>query len=165
MRLITSCTIGVAALGAASACPAMIIQGTELPPLMPVTTQLGVGYGATFSSLNNPEVVFTELIPGTYGVQGTEPWALPSNGGEWLLLFPVTGSRYVNFRTEAQRLSVFLIVGFFACWIIWFWINYFDYLNFHTRLVNKASKNLIFRSILFLTQFFQVHVGIELIIP
>ena len=81
MRLITSCTIGVAALGAASACPAMIIQGTELPPLTPVTTQLGVGYGATFSSLNNPEVVFTELIPGTYGVQGTEPWALPSNGG------------------------------------------------------------------------------------
>lgn len=60
---------------------AVIIQGTELAPYLAVTNQLASSHGAVFSSLNYPAVTFTELIPGTWGIQGSEPWALPGNGG------------------------------------------------------------------------------------
>lgn len=67
--------------GAAAGAWGTTIQGTELAPYTAVSNQLGVGYGATFSSLNYAAVTFTELIPGTWGVQGCEPWSPPSNGG------------------------------------------------------------------------------------
>lgn len=60
---------------------AFTVQGTELAPYQAVTNQLGTSHGVLFSSLNNPAVTFTELVPGTWGIQGTEPWAPPSNGG------------------------------------------------------------------------------------
>jgi hypothetical protein len=81
MHPVQSLTVVIAALAAASTCRAVIVQGTELPPLTPVTNQLAMSHGVTFTSLNNPAVTFTELIPGTWGIQGTEPWSLPSNGG------------------------------------------------------------------------------------
>lgn len=74
----------IASLAFCAAAPlasAIIVHGTELPGLTPVTNQLGTSHGAVFSSLNNPPVVFTELMPGIWGVQGTETWAPPSNGG------------------------------------------------------------------------------------
>lgn len=78
-------TLKLLSVVGASACvqaaSAVIVQGTELAPYTAVTTQLGMSHGVTFSSLNNPAVTFTELIPGTWGIQGTEPWALPANGG------------------------------------------------------------------------------------
>lgn len=60
---------------------AVIVQGTELPALTPVTNQLGMSHGVVFSSLNSPDVVFTQLFPGIMGIQGTEPWAPATNGG------------------------------------------------------------------------------------
>lgn len=79
--MLIRCSVAVAALAVATSAHAIIVQGTELAPYQAVTTQLGMSHGATFSSLNNPAVTFTELIPGTWGVQGTEPWALPASGG------------------------------------------------------------------------------------
>ncbi|MBS0196418.1 MAG: hypothetical protein JSR77_06645 [Planctomycetes bacterium] len=72
-----------ALLAAASASHAIIVQGTELSPYIAVTNQLAMSHGAKFSSLNNPFVTFTELIPGTWGIQGTEPWANPIGGYSW----------------------------------------------------------------------------------
>lgn len=60
---------------------AVIVQGTELPALTPVTNQLAMSHGVVFSSLNSPDVVFTQLVPGLMGIQGTEPWAPATNGG------------------------------------------------------------------------------------
>lgn len=78
----TAAVVGALALGAgASVCPAVIVQGTELAPYIAVTNQLAMSHGATFASLNYPAVTFTELIPGTWGVQGAEPFSPPSNGG------------------------------------------------------------------------------------
>jgi MYXO-CTERM domain-containing protein len=59
----------------------VVVQGTELAPYTAVSNQLGTSHGVWFSSANYPAVTFTELIPGTWGVYGAEPWALPSNGG------------------------------------------------------------------------------------
>jgi hypothetical protein len=66
---------------ASSACLGVIVQGTELAPYIAVTNQLATSHGVVFSSPGNLPVTFTELIPGTWGIQGTETWALPSNGG------------------------------------------------------------------------------------
>lgn len=74
---------GLIALVPVAPCAAIIIQGTELPPYIQVTTQLGVGYGATFASQNLPYVTFSELIPGVWGVQGCEPFANPMAGYAW----------------------------------------------------------------------------------
>ncbi len=74
--------IGVAAVSTCGgAAFGVIVQGTELAPYQAVTNQLAQSHGAVFSSLNNPAVTFTELMPGLWGIQGTEPWALPANGG------------------------------------------------------------------------------------
>lgn len=70
----------IAVLAAAPA-HAITVQGTELAPYQAVTNQLATSHGVLFTSLNNPAVTFTELIPGTWGIQGTEPWSLPANGG------------------------------------------------------------------------------------
>lgn len=80
-HLIKQFSIIAIPLAVAPIAHAMIVQGTELAPYIAVTNQLAMSHGVTFSSLNNPAVTFTELIPGTWGVQGTEPWALPANGG------------------------------------------------------------------------------------
>lgn len=81
MRLFTSLFAGAGLLTAVSTAQAVTVHGTELPPYLSVTTQLGTTHGATFSSLGNPAVTFTELIPGLWGIQGSETWAPPSNGG------------------------------------------------------------------------------------
>ncbi len=60
---------------------AIVVQGTELAPYSAVSTQLGTSHGVVFASANYPAVTFTELMPGLWGIQGAEPWALPSNGG------------------------------------------------------------------------------------
>lgn len=84
---------------------AVIVQGTELPPLTPVTNQLAMSHGAVFSSLNNPSVVFTELVPGVWGVQGTEPWAPPSNGG-WF-----NSPIFINFVDPADGVTPAFVSG------------------------------------------------------
>lgn len=71
----------IGSLLAAGTARAVTVQGTELAPYIAVTNQLAASHGAVFSSLGNPAVTFTELIPGTWGIQGTETWALPANGG------------------------------------------------------------------------------------
>ncbi|CAG0980295.1 hypothetical protein PHYC_01730 [Phycisphaerales bacterium] len=73
--------LAIAFCAAASTAAAVTVQGTELAPYTAVTTQLGMSHGVTFSSFGNPACTFTELIPGTWGIQGTETWAPPSNGG------------------------------------------------------------------------------------
>ncbi len=71
----------IVALVAAASAQAVIVQGTELPQLTPVSNQLGIGYGVTFKSQNYPAVTFVDLMPGVPGMQGCDPSALPSNGG------------------------------------------------------------------------------------
>jgi hypothetical protein len=90
--------LGVSASGA-------IVQGTELPPYQAVTNQLGVGYGVVFSSLNNPAVTFTELMPGLWGIQGSEPWAPPSNGG-WF-----NSPIFVNFVDPSDGVTPAVVNG------------------------------------------------------
>jgi hypothetical protein len=84
-RVVARALFLVAAVGMTSGiCPtasAFIVQGTELAPYTAVTNQLASSHGVIFSSLNYNGVTFTELIPGTWGVQGCEPWSPPSNGG------------------------------------------------------------------------------------
>jgi hypothetical protein len=80
--MLSSCGVAATVTCAlAASANAAIVQGTELAPYVAVTNQLATSHGVVFSSLNNPAVTFTELIPGLWGIQGTEPWALPANGG------------------------------------------------------------------------------------
>ena len=72
-KIVAALAVGGVVGGVVSGARATTIQGTELAPYLAVSNQLGVGYGATFSSLNYAAVTFTELIPGTWGIQGCEP--------------------------------------------------------------------------------------------
>lgn len=74
VALAGACAIGSPSLG-------VIVQGTELAPYLAVSNQLAMSHGAVFSSQNYPAVTFTELMPGLWGIQGCETWALPANGG------------------------------------------------------------------------------------
>lgn len=85
---------------------AIIIQGTELPPYNAVTNQLGVNYGAVFSSQNLPQVTFIELVPGTWGIQGTEPWAPPVAGYAWF-----NSPIYINFVDPANGVTPAVVNG------------------------------------------------------
>lgn len=76
--------VGLIALaGMAAPCAAVIIQGTELPPYIQVSNQLGMSHGAVFSSPSLPFVTFAELIPGVWGIEGSDPTANPMYGYGW----------------------------------------------------------------------------------
>lgn len=83
MNLVRSLSVAAAVVAAPSVCGAVVVQGTELPPYIAVTNQLATSHGAVFSSLNSPFVTFIELVPGTWGIMGTEPWANPIAGYAW----------------------------------------------------------------------------------
>jgi hypothetical protein len=71
MRL--AAPVALAALVAAAApASAVIIQGTELPQYTPVTNQLALSHGATFSS-TMPFVTFGTNGVNTVGIYGTDP--------------------------------------------------------------------------------------------
>jgi hypothetical protein len=108
----TSKAVAVAttALVAASVCRAVTVQGTELAPYQAVTNQLAMSHGVVFSSLNYPAVTFTELVPGTWGVQGCEPWALPSNGG-WY-----NSPIFVDFVDPADGVTPAVVSSVTALW-------------------------------------------------
>lgn len=71
------------AVAAGAVAGVITVQGTELAPYTSVSSQLGTSHGAVFSSQNSPFVTFTELIPGVWGIYGTEPWAPPAGGYGW----------------------------------------------------------------------------------
>jgi len=62
----------IVVLGAASAAHAIIIQGTELPSYTPVTNQLALTHGATFSSAM-PFCTFGTNGNNVDGIYGTDP--------------------------------------------------------------------------------------------
>lgn len=66
--VVAALAVGV---GGASA-SAVIIQGTELPQYTPVSNQLGLSHGATFSS-TMPFVTFGVNGMSTVGIYGTDP--------------------------------------------------------------------------------------------
>jgi hypothetical protein len=89
---------------------AVIVQGTELAPYNAVTNQLAMSHGVTFASANYNAVTFTELIPGTWGVYGCEPWALPSNGG-WF-----NSPIFVTFVSPADGVTPAIVNTLTANW-------------------------------------------------
>lgn len=106
----TPVVVAALALCAASfPASAVIVQGTELAPYIAVTNQLATSHGATFSSLGNPAVTFTELIPGTWGIQGTETWSPPANGG-WF-----NSPIFVNFVDPADGVTPAVVNGTVTC--------------------------------------------------
>jgi hypothetical protein len=96
--------------GVSAAASAVIVQGTELAPYLAVTNQLATSHGAVFSSLNNPAVTFTELVPGLWGIQGSEPWALPGNGG-WF-----NSPIFVNFVDPSDGVTPAVVGSVTAMW-------------------------------------------------
>ncbi len=95
----------VSALGV-SAAHGMIVQGTELAPYGLVTNQLAMSHGAVFSSLNSPFVTFIELMPGIWGVQGTEPWANPIAGYAWY-----SSPIFINFVDPSNGVTPAVVNG------------------------------------------------------
>ncbi|HYE61638.1 MAG TPA: hypothetical protein VD997_06555 [Phycisphaerales bacterium] len=100
---------GVCAL-VAGAAQGVIVEGTELAPYTAVSNQLASSHGVLFSSLNYPAVTFTEVYPTIWGVQGCEPWALPSNGG-WY-----SSPIFVSFVDPSDGVTPAVVGTFSANW-------------------------------------------------
>lgn len=75
--------VAIALAWAVAPVGAVIIQGTELAPYLQVSNQLGMSHGAVFSSQSLPFVTFAELIPGLWGIEGSDPTANPMYGYGW----------------------------------------------------------------------------------
>lgn len=106
----TTVVVALVLSAAASSSRGIIVQGTELPPYQPVTNQLATSHGAVFSSLNSPFVTFIELIPGVWGIQGTEPWGPPPAGYAWF-----NSPIFVNFVDPSDGVTPAWVDGTITC--------------------------------------------------